>query len=267
VLDLATGAVTHYQNDAAFAFLQPLLPTLAAQVLQKHQPHYQLDPDDWEIPVVSQIGLDKQLPGADHPGLAPAQMHRVFALRRALWTTGRAMFAGEPGVGKTRQIIALIATLCHYWQEQATTFRHDPKPAWARKLRQAWKANRHTSGTAPKALPIWIAPPKRVIPTWRREIAGAFPAAEVLVIRDHTDVDRWMARCAESDAPAVIALISHSTKAATGLRWQPAIITQRHPTREPDLNPPAERLPFLEPVTEGARDTVIAYRDRTHRHD
>lgn len=261
VLNLETGAVAHYQNDEAFAFLQPLLPTLAAQVLAKHQPRYQLDPEDWEIGIVAQVGLDKQLPGADYPGLAPAQMHRVFALRRALWETGRAMFQGEPGVGKTRQIIALIATLCHFWKEQATAFNGAKKPSWARHLAKAWKANRHTQGKAPKALPIWIAPPKRVIPTWRREIAGAFPEAEVLVIRDHTDVDRWMARCAESDAPAVIALISHSTKAATGLRWQPAVLPHRTVSRVPDLNPPDELLPYLEEVTEGRRGSVVAYRD------
>ena len=261
VLNLDTGAVAHYQNDAAFAFLQPLLPTLAAQVLAKHQPHYQLDPEDWEIRVVIQIGCDKQLPGAEHPGLAPAQMHRVFALRRALWATGRALFQGEPGVGKTRQIIALIATLCHYWQERATAFRQIKQPRWARRLAKAWKANPHTQGRTPKALPIWIAPPKRVIPTWQREIAGAFPAAEVLVIRDHTDVDRWLARCAETAAPAVIAIISHSTKAATGLRWLPAVLEHTTTTREPDLSPPAELLPYLEPITQGRRETVIAYRD------
>ncbi len=262
VLDLTTGAVNHYQNDAAFAFLQPLLPTLATQVLGKHQPRYQLDPEDWEIRVVAQIGRDKQLSGTDHPGLAPAQMHRVFALRRALWETGRAMFQGEPGVGKTRQIIALIATLGHYWKEQAHAFQRQKKPGWARRLAKAWKANRRTVGVAPQALPIWIAPPKRVIPTWRREIAGAFPEAEVLVIRDHTDVDRWMARCASSTAPAVIALISHSTKAATGLRWQPAVVPIETSREVPDLDPHADRLPFLEPVTEGRRGTVVAYRDR-----
>ncbi|NJM09139.1 hypothetical protein HC891_27475 [Candidatus Gracilibacteria bacterium] len=145
----------------------------------------------------------------------------------------------------------MIATLCQYWQEQATTFRSTSKPRWARRLAKAWKANPHTQGRAPKALPIWIAPPKRVIPTWQREIAGAFPAAEVLVIRDHTDVDRWLARCAESAAPAVIAIISHSTKAATGLRWLPAVAERTTTIREPDLDPPADLLPYLEPITQG----------------
>lgn len=83
----------------------------------------------------------------------------------------------------------------------------------------------------------------------------------MLVIRDHTDVDRWMARCATSDAPAVIALISHSTKAATGLRWQPAVRTRTTVSRVPDLNPPDESLPYLEEVTEGRRGTLVAYRD------
>ncbi|NJN15436.1 MAG: transposase family protein [Oscillochloris sp.] len=40
--------------------------------------------------------------------------------------------------------------------------------------------------------------------------------------------------------PAVIALISHSTKAATGLRWQPAVHARRTVTRTPDLHPPAK---------------------------
>jgi hypothetical protein len=262
VLNLRTGAVAHYQHDAAFAFLQPLLPTLASQVLARHQPLYQLDPADWEVAIVAQVGLDKQLPGADHPGLAPAQMHRVFALRRALWANRRAMFQGEPGVGKTRQLIALIALLASCWRERSAIKPGDRLPSWFRKLSLSWRANRYTHSPAPKALPIWIAPPKRVIPTWRREIAGAFPDAEVLVIRDHRDVDRWMARCVESDAPAVIALISHSTKAATGLRWQPAVRTRTTITQVPNLDPPAALLPELEPVTEPRRGHLVAYRYR-----
>ncbi|GAB4200642.1 MAG: hypothetical protein OHK0022_21910 [Roseiflexaceae bacterium] len=223
VLYLQTGLVEQYQGAEAFAFLQPLLPALAAQVLERHQPLYQLDPEDWELLVVAGIGLDKQLPGAAFPGLAPAQMHRVFALRRALWAQRRAMLNGEPGVGKTRQLAALIATLAYAWQERARAFSGQQQPAWARSIRRAWRANRHLPGDAPRALPVWIAAPKRVLPTWQRELAGAYPEAEVVVIRDHRDVDHWLARCAESDAPVVVGLISHSTKAATGVRWLPAV--------------------------------------------
>lgn len=263
VLNLESGEIQNYQNDEAFAFLQPLLPVLAAQVLERHRPLYKLDPDDWELHVVAQIGLDKQLPGAEFPGLAPAQMHRVFALRRALWSNRRAMMQGEPGVGKTRQLAALIATLAHFWQERATTFRSQRQPGWARRLKKAWKACRHTRGQAPQALPIWIAPPKRVIPTWRRELAGAFPSAEVMVIREHIDVDRWMARCAESDAPAVIALISHSNKSATGLRWLPAVLEHVEVRQVPDLEPPANVVERYDPVRERENGPVVAFRDRT----
>lgn len=258
---LDTGLVEQFEGDAAFAFLTPMLPALAQQVLARHTPRYQLDPADWELAIVRQIGRDKQLPGAPFPGLAPAQMHRVFAMRRALWETGRCLLQGEPGVGKTRQIAALIAVLAHYWQERARAFAGTRQPAWVRRLAKAWKANPHTQGRAPRALPIWIAPPKRVIPTWRSELAAAFPAAEVLVIRDHTDVDRWMRRCAESDAPVVVALISHSTKAATGLRWQPAVLPRARAQVVPDLDPPADALPDLEPIR--CRGAITGYRSRS----
>ncbi|HEU4329456.1 MAG TPA: DUF6094 domain-containing protein [Roseiflexaceae bacterium] len=259
VLNLRTGVVEQYVGAEAFAFLQPLLPKLAARVLERHTPLYRLDPDDWELRVVAGIGLDKQLPGADYPGLAPAQMHRVFAMRRALWEQNRAMINGEPGVGKTRQLAALIAAQAHFWQERARAFHGQRQPAWARKLRRAWRANRHLPGDAPRALPVWIAAPKRVLPTWRDELAAAYPDAEVMTIRDHRDVDRWLARCAESDAPVVVALISHSTKAATGLRWVPAVEQHYHAVVVADLNPPADLRPQLEPIQE--RGEIVGYRD------
>lgn len=143
--------------------------------------------------------------------------------------------------------------------------RDDPGPSrWTWRLARAWQANRHPAGHTPRALPIWIAPPGQVIPTWRRELAGAFPAADVLVIRDHTDVDRWMARCAESDAPAVIALLSYSTKAATGLRQLPAIKETIEIRRVPALAPAEEQRPYLNPVRERGNGPVVAYRERMH---
>ena len=93
-------------GDEVFAFLQPWLQTLAAQVVEKRVPLYQLNPQDWEIRVVSQIGRDKQLPGAAFPGLAPAQQHRVYAMGRSIDVKGRTAIQGEPGTGKVRCVAA-----------------------------------------------------------------------------------------------------------------------------------------------------------------
>lgn len=85
VIDLDTGQVRYLEgSDDTFAFLQPLLPQFAPLVLAKRRPRYRLDPQPWELEQVARIGLDKQLPGADHPGLAVPQMHRVLAMWRML---------------------------------------------------------------------------------------------------------------------------------------------------------------------------------------
>src|SRR5215213_11255389 len=74
--------------------------------------------------------------------------------------------------------------------------------------------------SAPRALPLAVMTPMRVVPVWEKEIAGAWPEAEVLVIDTHADVTRWMDRCAVSDAPAVVAIFSQSKTRAFGRAWQ-----------------------------------------------
>src|SRR5258708_9744795 len=102
VLNLASGSSHYYQGEEVFTYLQPWLPTLAARVIEKRKPLYQLDPADWEMRVVSNIGKDKQLPGAAFPGLAVAQQHRVHAMTRALDAKEPTALHGEPGTRKPR---------------------------------------------------------------------------------------------------------------------------------------------------------------------
>jgi len=72
----------------------------------------------------------------------------------------------------------------------------------------AWRSNSRIGPNLPHALPQAITTPKRVTTTWEREIAAAWPEAETIVVEDYTDIARWMARCAVSTAPTVIAIIS-----------------------------------------------------------
>jgi len=53
----------------------------------------------WQIQVACRIGQDKQLHGAEFPGLSVAQQHRAYALYASLTTLGRAAIQGEPGTG------------------------------------------------------------------------------------------------------------------------------------------------------------------------
>jgi hypothetical protein len=96
------------------------------------------------------------------------------------------------------------------------------------------------------------------VPVWEKEIAGAWPEAEVLVIDDHTDVRRWMERCAVSDAPAVVAIFPQSKTRAFGRAWQPAVLSKGRPVRVFDLKPAPELLPGLEPVTND-KGKLVAY--------
>jgi Uncharacterised methyltransferase family (DUF6094) len=290
VLNLTSGSSQYYQGEEVFTYLQPWLPILAARVIEKRKPLYQLDPADWEMRVVSSIGNDKQLPGAAFPGLAVAQQHRVYAMSRAIDAKGRTAIQGEPGTGKTRMGIATAARLAYRWrQRNAAEFRQQAQPGWVKHLRRAWLANPTTRALlgvepvyddetgqitayrhmrtnrviapellGPSALPVLVTTPKKVTKEWANEIRAAWPQAEVLFIKDYRDVAHWMQRCATSPAPAVIGIFSHSTSRAFGRAWQPVVHEKAHSNTVPDLEPDAALKEALEPVYD-RRDRLVAY--------
>src|SRR5258708_18935161 len=223
VLNLASGSSHYYQGEEVLTYLQPWLRTLAARVIEKRKPLYRLDPEDWEIRVVSSIGRDKQLPGAAFPGLAVAQHHPGYAINRAIDAKGRSALQGEPGVGKTRIGIATVARLAYRWRQRtAPEFHQQAQPDCVKHLRRAWLANPTTrallgvepiyddqSGQViayrhrrtdkiivpellgPSALPVLVTTPKKVTKEWANEIRAAWPQAEVLFITDYHDVAHW----------------------------------------------------------------------------
>jgi Uncharacterised methyltransferase family (DUF6094)/Helicase conserved C-terminal domain len=290
VLNLASGSTHYYQGDEVFTYLQPWLPTMAARVIEKRKPLYQLDPQDWEIRVVSPIGKDKQLPSAAFPGLAVAQHHRVYAMSRAIDAKGRTAIQGEPGVGKTRIGIATVARLAYRWRHRnAAEFRNVAQPAWVKQVRRSWLSNpttrallgvepvydeqsgqviayRHTCTNrviapeqlGPSALPVLVTTPKKVTKEWANEIRAAWPQAEVLFIKDYHDVTHWMQRCATSSAPAVIGIFSHSTSRAFGRAWQPVVHERMQTTTVPDLEPDDALKEELEAVFD-RRHRLVAY--------
>lgn len=264
VLDLASGETSYYQGDAVFAFLDDWLPILATQILALRQPRYDLNnADDWMLQVAAQIGTDKQLPRATHPGLADPQIHRVNAMFMALAHKRRVAIQGQPGTGKTRMLIALMAQNAFYWQtlrrEEADAAQEEaqaqaawrtlpeaeqtraalrairktyrtPKtvlgstqPAWVQPFKVAWRSNGRVGTGLPHALPQAITTPKRVTTTWEREIRSAWPEAEIVMVEDYTDIARWMARCAVSTAPTVIAIVSQSLTAPGRITWTTAV--------------------------------------------
>src|SRR6266851_10259400 len=280
ILNLATGETRYEQGEAVFTFLQPWLSTLAARVVEKRQPLYQLDPADWELRVVSQFGRDKQLPNAAFPGLSLAQQHRVYAMSRALDATSRTAIQGEPGTGKTRLAVATAASQAYHWRHRNTElFRNAiPQPAWVRGLRRAWLKNprtlallgltpvrdaasgritayRRRDGTlippeeaGPRALPVLVSTPKKVTKEYAAEVRAAWPEAEVVFINRHSDIPGFMKQCAESQAPAVIGILSHSLTRAFGREWQPVVREKQITRREPILEPEKDLLPQLEEV-------------------
>ena len=300
VLDLATGETSYYQGDAVFAFLDDWLPILASQILELRQPRYDLNnADDWMLQVAARIGTDKQLPRATHAGLADPQIHRVNAMFLALAHKRRVAIQGQPGTGKTRLLIALMAQNAYYWQtlrreeiaaaeEEAqaqATWRALPEaeqtktalralrqqhrtlktllgkkqPAWVQPFKVAWRSNPRTGPNLPHALPQAITTPKRVTTTWEREIAGAWPEAEVVVVEDYADIARWMQRCKVSAAPSVIAIISQSLTSPGRITWTSAVRPVDQGLVEvPDLDAEGE------PITD-AQGRTIAVKDAEGR--
>jgi hypothetical protein len=287
-LNLETGQTRYEQGEAVFSFLAPWLSTLAARVVEKRQPLYRLDPAEWELRVLSQFGQDKRLPNAPFPGLSPAQQHRVYAMGRALDASGRSAIQGEPGTGKTRQAAAVAARMAYQWRHRNTAlFRGQgqekgaKQPAWMRQLRRAWLKNPRTlsllglapvreaaSGrvvayrrgsdgallapeeAGPRALPVLVATPKKVTKEYAAEVRAAWPEAEVLLVESHRDIPQWLARCAESRAPAVVAVFPHSLTRAFGRAWQPAVIEKEILTEVKVTEPEEAVRTRLRPVTD-----------------
>jgi hypothetical protein len=264
-LNLLTGAWRYYQGEEVYGFLAPWLRVLASRVFEKRRPLYQLDPEAWELAVCGPIGVDKQLPGASHAGLAAAQLHRVFAMGRALDLRSRVAEQADPGTGKTRQATALAARQAEQWRratERRKLLRSGAyqgstpaaPPAWTRRLRLAWQRTPRAQALlgpgqeGPAALPVLVLTPRRVMPTWQYEITHAWPDAEVMVLDQHTDIDRWMQRCTETRAPAVIGVMSHGLSRAFGRCWKPAVLERVKKQVVNDAEPPEALLPELERV-------------------
>jgi hypothetical protein len=266
VLNLVQGTTTYYQGDAVFAFLQPWLKALAERVVEQRRPLYRLDPAPWEMRVLAQFGLDKQLPRAPYPGLAIPQLHRVFAMARLLDVRSRVAIQGEPGTGKTRMATGTGARQAYRWRHRTDEFAHLIQPAWVNGLRRAWLKNPRTlallglepvqgwrfdqrrkrfedirekspnpsviayrsgedhrflapQSVGPQALPVLIVTPLKVTKEYAREIAHAYPEAEVVTIESHTDIPRWFAFLASFH----ILSNRHSGGAGVRLCWKSRI--------------------------------------------
>ncbi|MBA2396173.1 MAG: hypothetical protein H0V70_25895 [Ktedonobacteraceae bacterium] len=306
VLDLEKGHTTYYEGDAVFDFLMPWISVLAAYAQEKRPPLYQLDPDDWELAVLSQFGLDKQLPKAAFAGLAPAQMHRVCAMGRSLDAHGLVAIQGEPGTGKTRMATATAARQAYAWQHR-NAHPGKPQPPWMQQLRRTWLKNprtlafldlepvygvrmRNAQGVAqiredpatrrvvayrerktgrlilpedagPRALPVLIMTPKKVTKEYEKEIRAAWPQAETMMVARYEDLSHFFQRCAQSTAPAVIAVCSHSQSQprGSGRIWQPAVLQVQKQGQEPVLKPEEDLLPLLEAIHD-EHEQVTGYR-------
>jgi SAM-dependent methyltransferase len=267
VLHLASGAVRYLQGEEVFEYLTPWLPMLAGRVLEKRQPLYRLDPAAWELEVCARIGLDKQLPGSPSPGLVPPQLHRVFAMGAAIDWRGRVAIQGEPGTGKTRQSIALVARQAHLWRGyRRGRCPTSHRPAWLRPLRLAWQRHPRARAllgptrTAPAALPVLVTTPRRVTTTWQSELKAAWPEAEVVLIEHWSQIDHWMQRCVESQAPAVVGILPHSLSRAFGREWRPAVREKTISKVVPELHPREAQLNEADPIHE--RGVLVGYRLR-----
>lgn len=299
VMDLDAGTSRYYEGNAALAFLEPWLKRLAEQVTKLRPPLYLLNPADWELRLLTQFATDKRLPGAEFPGLAPAQIHRICAMGQSLDVTGRTALQGEPGTGKTRMGTGSAARQAYRWRYRWQEFAGHKQPFWVKKLRRAWLKNPRTLAllglspvygerlpataqgvlqvqedphsrhlvayreirtgklvlpeeAGPRALPVLVTTPKKVTKEYGKEIQAAWPQAEVMGITTYQDIPRWMQRCAESSAPAVIGIFSHSTTRAFGCEWMPAVQERVRVRRVPDLDPPDRES--LEEVTDRRGD-------------
>src|SRR6266545_714555 len=288
-LNLATGETTFAQGEEVYQLLGSWMATIAGEVIHHRPPLY--DPakvQPWQYRLAATIGADKQLPGAPHPGLAAPQFHMSCALYAGVDQRGRAAVQGAPGTGKTRQTILTAAMLAYRWRHRPSNIQrrmgHDGtvtyelldvqktlppdeveafvgvrQPRSLRRLRRAWKANPHVPGDAPRALPIIVTSPRRVVRSaWEQEIEGAFPRAEVVHIEGRADLLRFFRRCAESSAPAVFGIVPQSLTRCFTTVVVPDVIAESQEVTLNDLSEAAAEKG--DPLTDDAGN-VTAYID------
>ena len=113
----------------------------------------------------------------------------------------------------------------------------------------------------PKALPVLIATPLKVVKEYGKEILAAYPQAEVMHLESYRDIEHWFARCARSSAPVIFGILSHSAKQqAYRNRWRPVVHEKTHLQRVPEMNPDAHLKPSLEPVYDERKQRIQGYR-------
>src|SRR5947209_15661924 len=177
--------------------------------------------------------------------------------------------------------MATAARQVYQWRHRNTALflgKH-AQPAWMRGLRRAWLKNprtlallglspvrdatngrvvayrRRSDGAllapeeaGPRALPVLVSTPKKVTKEYAAEVRAAWPEAEVVFLERHSDIPRWMQRCAASMAPAVIGILSHSLTRAFGREWRPVVRETQMTRRGPVLEPARALVPRLDPV-------------------
>src|SRR6185312_5103004 len=112
----------------------------------------------------------------------------------------------------------------------------------------------------PKALPVLITTPLKVVKEYGKEIMAAYPQAEVMHIASHRDIEGWFERCATSSAPIVFGIFSHSTKQAFGRKWRPVVHEKVHIHHVPELDPDSHLKTSLDPLYDERKQHIIGYR-------
>lgn len=175
------------------------------------------------------------------PGVGKTRLGVGLAARQAYRWQNRQAFLGQP---------RWVTELRRAWLKNPTTRAMlDLEPVYGKRLptgpdgsirveeepgsRQLVAYRKCATGqlllpeeAGPTALPVLVTTPKKVTKEYAREINAAWPEAEVILLDSHRDIPNFMQRCVETEAPAVIAIFSHSTTRAFGRVWQPAIHEQ-----------------------------------------
>ena len=188
--------------------------------------------------------------------------------------------------------MATAARQAYHWRYRDTALflgKH-AQPAWMRWLRRAWLKNprtlsllglspvrepasgqvvayrRRSDGTllapeeaGPRSLPVLVSTPKKVTKEYAAEVLAAWPEAEVIFLDRHSDIPKWMQRCAVSPSPAVIGILSHSLTRAFGREWRPVVREKQKTRHEPVLEPSWDLLPKLDPIYD-ERHVLTGYR-------
>lgn len=200
------------QSDTTrlIAFLRTHQDAFVEYINSHMRPLYRFDYTDL-IPVFNRVFRNRPLPNRPVTGLFETQKHAVAAAYEVLKKRKSVILAGEMGSGKGVMGPALIGVLYHFGHIK------------------------------PGQIAVVMCPP-HLTRKWVKETTDAIPGCHVEVVRNVSDISRFLSIVDRRDWQPHIMIVSREM-AKLGEGWKPAVLKRTIGEAQWDVDTPLEAIP------------------------